>query len=123
MDFAAVIKKGLLKGWNDQQILDRFSERIKTYSNSLEQQEIFLDFRKTDQFRELSEAALQVSEFIFHLLRYTMLSYKLKHMHTAILGYNLYEELVTLTAVGVGGTPLRTLMTIPFHEFLPLIIK
>ena len=121
VDFAAVVREGRIVSWNEQEILNGFFNRISALSDKLVLQNVFANHRDIPEFLAQTQAGVRTAEFLFNVLRYVMLSFKLKHMHMAMLGYNLDKDRATVTTVGVSGTPMRIMDTIPLEEFLPLI--
>jgi hypothetical protein len=122
LDFAHLLREGSFSRWVDVDVVLELDRELTRYAEELEQSKIFIGYREHDRFRELVDTSVEVAKFLFHTLRNIMLTFKMKHIHRAILGYQLSDdENVLVTSIGVNGTPISLMESMPLAEFIPIM--
>lgn len=118
LDFAHLLRNGEFVRWVDVDVVKELDTDLARYSQQLEQRPVFASYRNDNQFQQYINIAMETSRFLFHVLRNIMLTFKMKHIHRAILGYQPQPNgFVLVTSIGVHGTPISLMESIPSEEF------
>ena len=122
LDFAHLLRRGEFVRWVDVDVVRELDAKLVRYSQQLEQLPVFANYHNDNQFQEYIGIAVETARFLFHVLRNIMLTFKMKHIHRAILGYQPQPNgFVLVTSIGVHGTPISLMESIPAEEFVPIL--
>lgn len=122
LDFAHLLRKGEFARWVEVDSVRKLDFELSFYADQLMQQQVFSGYENDTYFKEHISSALETARFLFHTLRNIMLIFKMKHIHRAILGYQTQPNgLVLVTSMGVHGTPMSLMDSIPINEFAPIL--
>jgi hypothetical protein len=121
LDFRVAITEGKMKTWAAQDSLTQCEINLVSYADALEGQALFHGYRDSTSFQSEATQAVELSIFLFHTLRNAMLAFKLKHTPRAILGYQVFDDDVSVASVSLLGTPFTPRESIPLEVFRPII--